>query len=169
MSNDWYALRVKPHKEESVHEWLEKEAIESYLPLVRVQPKNPRAATQKPYFPGYLFISTDLVQTGTNKFNWIPGTIGLVEFGGIPAAVPRNLISDLQKLLVKIEDEGGLAKFEFRAGDSVRITEGPFSGYEAIFDLHLPGKDRAQVLLAFLSQSPQPVQLDTADIKKIKK
>jgi hypothetical protein len=38
-----------------------------------------------------------------------------------------------------------------------------------MFDMHLPGSDRAQVLLAFLSQAPQPLHLDTAAIKKIKK
>ena len=169
MSRNWYALRVKPHKENSVSQWLDDEDIEQYLPMVRVQPTNPRAAKIKPYFPGYMFVSADLDQTGINKFKWLPGAIGLVDFGDIPAIVPANLISDLQLLITSIEEEGGLAKFEFKKGDSVRIVEGPFEGYEAMFDLHLPGQDRAQVLLAFLSQAPQPIQLDTASIKKTKK
>jgi transcription antitermination factor NusG len=169
MSKNWYALRVKPHKEKSVFQRLEEEGIEGYLPTVEVQPVNPRSAKIKPYFPGYLFIFTDLEDIGANKFRWLHGAIGLVEFGNIPAVVPSNLISDLQQLMGRIKKEGGLAKFEFKHGDSVRIVEGPFEGYEAMFDLHLPGSDRAQVLLAFLSQAPQPIQLDTAAIKKIKK
>lgn len=169
MDNYWYALRVKPHKEKSVSQRLVEDKIENYLPLVRVEPKNRRNATQKPYFPGYLFIHTDLDEMGMNKFRWMPGAIGLVEFGGIPAVVPTNLINKLQLLMATIEEEGGLAKFEFAPGDRVRIIDGPLEGYEAIFDLHLEGKDRVQVLLAFLSQSPQPVQLSSADIKKIKK
>lgn len=167
MSKNWYALRVKPHQEKSVCQRLEEEEIEGYLPTVQVQPTNPRSAKIKPYFPGYLFVFADLEDTGTNKFKWFPGAIGLVDFGDIPAVVPSNLISDLQQLMAQIEGEGGLAKFEFKHGDSVRIVDGPFDGYEAMFDLHLPGSDRAQVLLAFLSQAPQPVQLDTAAIKKI--
>ena len=169
MSKRWYALRVKPHKEKSVYERLEEANIEGYLPTVQVQPTNPRAAKIKPYFPGYLFVYTDLDETGINKLRWLRGTIGLVEFGGIPAVVPPNLISDLQQLMKQIKKEGGLAKFEFKHGDSVRIVEGPFEGYEAMFDMHLPGADRAQVLLAFLSQAPQPLHLDTAAIKKIDK
>lgn len=169
MARNWYALRVKPHKERSILQWLEGENIEGYLPLVRVQPKNPRAAKEKPYFPGYLFVHTDLEQQGAGTFNWRPGTIGLIEFGGIPAAVPAKLIADLHKLLAQIEEAGGLANFEYKRGDAVRIVDGPLSGYEAVFDLHLPGKDRVQVLLAILSQSPQPVQLDTAAIKKMKR
>ncbi len=169
MSKNWYALRVKPHKEKAIYQWLRGEGIEGYLPLVRVQPKNPRAATQKPYFPGYLFFFANLEQLGANKFNWFPGAIGIVEFGGIAAVVPANLITDLRQLLAQIEEAGGLAKYEFEPGDVVRIVDGPLSGYEAVFDLHLPGKDRVQVLLAILSQSAQPVQLDAANIKKIRR
>lgn len=169
MKKHWYALRVKPHKEKSVYQRLEEEAIEGYLPTVQVQPTNPRAAKIKPYFPGYMFVFVDLEETGVNKFNWLPGAIGLVDFGDIPAVVPPNLIRDLQHLMAQIEQEGGLAKFEFKHGDRVLIVDGPFEGYEAMFDLHLPGADRAQVLLAFLSQAPQPLQLDTAVIKKVDK
>jgi transcription elongation factor/antiterminator RfaH len=169
MDKYWYALRVKPHKEKAISERLSEDDIDHYLPLVRVEPKNRRNAKQKPYFPGYLFLHADLDETGLNKFRWLPGAIGLVEFGGIPAVVPQNLVLDLQQLMEKIEQEGGLTKYEFSQGDKVRIISGPLEGYEAIFDLHLEGKDRVQVLLAFLSQSPQPVQLDSVDIKKIKK
>ena len=168
MSKSWYALRVKPHRERTVLQRLEAEGVENYLPMVRVQPKNPRAATRKPYFPGYLFIATDLDELGTNLFKWMPGAIGLVEFGGIPAVVPESLIKELRQLIAKIEEEGGLAYIELQKGDRVRIVEGPFAGYEAIFDAHLPGKDRVQVLLAFLSQNPQRLRLDVQDVKKLK-
>jgi transcription elongation factor/antiterminator RfaH len=169
MDKYWYALRVKPHKEKTISQRLFEDNIEHYLPLVRVEPKNRRNATQKPYFPGYLFIHTDLEETGMNKFRWLPGAIGLVEFGGIPAIVPRNMIIELRQLMEKVEKEGGLAKLEFSPGDRVLITNGPLEGYEAIFDLHLEAKDRVQVLLAFLSQSPHPIRLSSEDIKKIKK
>jgi transcription antitermination factor NusG len=169
MSEQWYALRVKPHKERTVHERLAAEAVEGYLPLVKVRPKNPRAAKLKPYFPGYLFVRADLKHLGANKLKWMPGTIGLVEFGGVPAVVPANLVQEIKDLLVKINKQGGLDHFELQAGDPVRIVSGPFAGYEAIFDARVPGKDRVQVLLAFLSQSPQPLELDAATIKKIGK
>ena len=169
MDKYWYALRVKPHKEKTISQRLLEDDIEHYLPLVYVEPQNPRNATQKPYFPGYLFVHTDLEEIGLNKFRWLPGAVGLVEFGGIPAVVPKNLIIELQQLMKKIDQKGGLARHELSPGDRVLITDGPLEGYEAIFDLHLEAKDRVQVLLAFLSQSPQPIHLNSADIKKIKK
>ena len=105
---------------------------------------------------------------GTNTINWLPGSIGLVSFGGVPATVPENLIHELQQRLAQIDAEGGLIFADLEPGDKVRIVEGPFAGYEAIFDMRLPGKDRIQILLSFLSQHPQPVEMDVEDIQKIK-
>jgi len=169
MNENWYALRLKPHKERVVNQRLQRLDIQTYLPMVRVKPKNPRAAKEKPYFPGYLFVCADLENVGANTLNWMPGVLGLVSFGGIPAAVPENLIHELQQRLAQIEAEGGLILAELEPGDKVRIVEGPFAGYEAIFDMRMPGKDRVQVLLSFLSQHPQPVEMDAESIKKIKK
>ena len=167
MDLKWYALRVKPHKERSVFQQLQFDQIEAYFPLVRVKPKNPRAAKQKPYFPGYMFVYVDLENLGANTLNWMPGTLGLVSFDGIPASVPTNLIFELQERLAEIEAAGGLELAGLKSGDRVRIVDGPFAGYEAIFDIQLPGSDRVQVLLAFLSQHPQPLKIDADEIKKI--
>ena len=169
MNENWYVLRVKPNKENAVYQRLQGWDIQTYLPLVRVNPKNPRAAKQKPYFPGYLFVYADLENVGANKINWLPGAISLVSFGGVPATVPENLILELQHRLAQIDAEGGLIYAELEPGDKVRIVEGPFEGYEAIFDMRLPGKDRIQILLSFLSQHPQPVEIDVESIKKIDK
>ncbi|MFN2134400.1 MAG: transcription termination/antitermination protein NusG [Candidatus Promineifilaceae bacterium] len=169
MKQAWYALRVKPYREKSVRQRLEAEGLEAYLPLVRVQPVNPRSAKVKAYFPGYIFVHADLKHLGMNKLNWMPGALGLVEFGGIAAVVPDNLIHEIRQLVEQINEAGGLTRFELAPGDRVRIVEGPFAGYEAIFDTHLPDKDRVQVLLAFLSQSPQPVQLSSDAVEKLKR
>jgi len=59
-----------------------------------------------------------------------------------------------------------IEKPEFEKGDKVHIVEGLFEGYDAIFDTHLSGKDRVQVLLAYLRQQPKRIVLDSADIKK---
>jgi transcriptional antiterminator RfaH len=168
MDVNWYALRIKPHMERAVSQRLQSEQIEVYFPMLRVKPKNPRAAKQKPYFPGYMFVHLDLEQTGANILNWMPGTLGLVSFDDIAAPIPANVILELQQRLAQIEAAGGVQLAGLEAGDRVRITEGPFAGYEAIFDMHVPGSERVQVLLAFLSQYPHPLKLDANEIKKIK-
>lgn len=163
----WYTLHVKPHKERTVAEYLTQQRVPVFPALVRVQPKNPRAARWRPYFPGYVFVQVDLSDVGAGYLDWLTGAYGLVRFGGEPAVVPETLVGELRRRLQALNAGGGWRPDDLRAGERVRIVQGPFQGYEAIFDERLPGKDRVQVLLAFLSHYPQRVQLDSADIEKL--
>lgn len=182
MAAHWYTLHVKPHKERFVHERLlapegmphlgesaAGQSFEVFFPSVRVKPKNPRAAKIRPYFPGYLFVYADLETLGENAFSWIPGAHGLVSFGDEPAVVPETLIRQLKERMIQIEEAGGLVIASLKPGDRVRVVSGPFAGYEAIFDAQLPGRERVQVLLAFLSKHPQRVEMDLEDVEKVKK
>ncbi|NJN54349.1 MAG: hypothetical protein HC804_06055 [Anaerolineae bacterium] len=167
MTTHWYALRVKPHKERAVYELLQAQQGTLFFPTIQVKPVNPRAAKVRPYFPGYLFIQTDLAEVGTHAYSWLPGTRGLVTFGDIPAVVPDNLIVELRQQIRQIEANGGLMHGRYQKGERVRIVSGPFAGYDALFDAHLPGADRVRVLLAFLSQHPQPLKINAAHITKV--
>ena len=168
MASHWYVLRVKPHKERSVCEQLKLRDLDVYFPVLKVNPVNPRSAKERPYFPGYLFVNADLTEMGLNALNWVPGVQSLVSFGGLPATVPINLIQEIKSRLVTIEAHGGLTLEKLKSGDRVRIIGGLFVGYEAIFDARLPGNQRVQVLLSFLSRAPQPVKLNAADIKRVR-
>ena len=160
----WYALHVKPHKERAVYEQLIARDITAYYPHMRVKPKNPRSRKERPYFPGYLFARINLIEHGTNALSWIPGSHRLVEFGGQPAIVPDQLLTQLQETIATQHDVQPTLN-KFKKGDKIRIIGGTLDGYEAIFDTHLADKDRVQVLLSFLSSYPQPLQLDAEDIQ----
>jgi transcription elongation factor/antiterminator RfaH len=169
MSFKWYALRSKPRKEDFVWHQLLARNIECYYPQLRVNPVNPRAKKLKPYFPGYIFVNVDLEDIGISALRWMPHTLGLVSFGGEPAIVPDNLIYQVRKNVERIKDLGGELFKDLKKGDTVRIHSGPFSGYEAIFDYRLPGKERVRVLLNFL-EGPRKVsvELKTSQIRKKK-
>ncbi len=168
MELKWYALHVKPHKERIVYKQLQADELELFFPSVRVKPKNPRAAKIRPFFPGYLFVQLNLEEMGQNSLRWTPGVHGLVEVGGAPAVVPDKLIVELRNRLEAINIAGGLQYNELKKGDAVRVVDGPFAGYEGIFDGKLSGKDRVRVLMAFLSEHPHPIKLHIDEIQKIK-
>ncbi len=158
----WYALHTKPHKERQVAQLLASLAAPFFLPLVYVQPKNPRAAKQRPYFPGYLFVQANLVDVGLNYFNWMEGVHGLVTFGDTPAVVSNELIQALEQHLQRLNARGGLA--HLRPGDTVAIVSGPLVGHTGLFDAYLPGRDRVRILLTYLNQSQLVVNLNAGDI-----
>lgn len=166
MSANWYVLSIKAHKEQPVQRYLRNNRIETYFPTISVNPANPRSRSRRPFFPGYMFVNIDLDREGENRLRWIPGTRGLVRFGDQPASVPENTISELRKH-VKTINNTALRPERLQRGDRVRIINGIFNGYEAIFDAHLSGKDRVQVLLAFLSQHSRRVRLSIHDVEKV--
>jgi transcriptional antiterminator RfaH len=56
----------------------------------------------------------------------------------------------------------------FKPGDIVSIHEGPFAGYEAIFNAHIAGRDRAEVFLKMLEGTQLRVELAIEHITPIK-
>jgi transcription antitermination factor NusG len=163
----WYVLRTKPHKETAVYRLLKSREVTVYYPTINVEPVNPRSARVRPYFPGYMFVKADLDCVGRSSLEWLPGTQGLVAFGGEAAVVPERLIEAVKKQLALGRAQGQPTAC-FRPGDKVRIVAGPLAGYEAIFDAELSGRQRVQVLLTYLHHQPKPIKLDKLDIAKIK-
>jgi len=169
MSLLWYALRSKTRKEDVVYRQLIGQDVETFYPRLRVNPVNPRSRRYKPYFPGYLFVRLDITELGSNAFKWMPHTLGLVSFGGEPAIVPENLIYEIRLRVEMIDQAGGEVLEGINEGDVVKISDGPFRGYEAIFDSKLPGSERVRVLLQLLDSRNVPVELSTSSIQQKKK
>jgi transcription antitermination factor NusG len=165
MTHRWYVVRSKPCKEEFLAEQLELRRIEVYNPRIRVQTVNPRARKIKPYFPGYVFVHLDLEKAGTFSMQFIPGTAGLITFGGEAADVPDGLIHAIQQRVDEINNAGGELFDVLKIGATVVIHSGPFAGYEAIFDARLPGSDRVRVLLKLLKNRQMQVDLPAGQIR----
>ena len=167
MDPTWYVLHSKPRKEEFLLGQLRSHGFETYCPFVRVVTVNPRARKMRLYFPGYVFLHVDLGHSKASSLQWMPGATGFVSFDGIPASVPEGLVPALRERVDAIHADGGELFHGLKPGDPVRITEGPFAGYEAIFDARLPGSERVRVLLKLLQQRRQlPVDLPAGQIQK---
>jgi len=169
MPESWYALRSKPRKEEVLWKQLLAREIEVFFPRMRVHPVNPRSRKLRPYFPGYLFVQVDLEAVGSSKFNWMPFAIGLVSFDGEPAVVPEGLINEVRNRVDEIAAAGGEFYDGLQPGDPVRISSGPFAGYEAIFDMRLPGSERVRVLIQMLTDRNMPLELKAGQVQRKKK
>jgi transcription antitermination factor NusG len=165
--DNWYALKSKPRKEDAAWRQVVSQGFTVFYPRLQVHPINPRSRKLVPYFPGYLFVQVDLTQTGLSLFQWMPHTLGLVSFGGEPAVVPESLVQALQKRVEEINQAGGEIFHGLKPGDQVWISDGPFRGYEAIFDAHLPGSERVRVLLEFLGNRRRvTLELKTGQIER---
>ena len=163
-SAKWYAIRSKPHNEEFLYQQLITREIEAYYPTIQVKPVNPRARTEIPYFPGYMFIHLDISKMGIRALNRIPGSIGLVQFGDNVPCVPEKVLEGIQHSLQKMAQLDVNGAIKHLQGEEVRVTQGPLKGYSAIFDSYLHGNERVKVLLEMLSDRKVALELGSNDI-----
>jgi len=155
----WYVMHSKPQKEALLRERLRIQRIEVFLPSIRVKPVNPRARKEQPFFPGYLFVHVDLENIPISELRRIPGSIGLVCYGGEAAYVGDALIRAIQKQVEELNDSANNYVDRFRPGDLVVINDGPFATYKAMFDSRLSGSDRVFVLLELLQGRKMRLEL----------
>lgn len=161
----WYVLRSKPQKERVLYQQVRSHNIECFFPRITVKPVNPRSAKVRPYFPGYMFVNVDLNEQGISTFKWMPFTQGLVSFDDQPAPVPDAMIAALKKRIPEINANGGLRFDALQPGIPVKVVDGPFSGYEGLFDHRIAGHERVQILLHMLNNQHIPLELDVGQIK----
>ncbi len=161
MAENWYALQSKPHKEEMLARQLALRGEETFYPRIRVKGVNPRTRRARPYFPGYLFIRTDLEKAGTSAFRYLPGAAGLIMFGGEAADVPDDLIQAIRQ---RVGTDTLTKDRACKPGETVFIQSGPLAGYEAIFDSRVTGTDRVHVLLKLLCNRQVSVNLPACQI-----
>jgi transcription elongation factor/antiterminator RfaH len=169
MADGWYVVRSKPNKEEFLAEQFSAYGIKVFYPKIRVKTVNPRARKLRAYFPSYLFIQVDLETISVSTLHWMPGAVNLVSFDGQPASVPETLISAIERQVDQINTSEKNMLLGLKPGDIVSINDGPFAGYEAIFDGQLSGRERVRVLLTFLQKRQIPVELRESQIGRVKR
>lgn len=160
----WHVMHSKPQKETWLYNQLNALQIEVYCPCLRVRHGKTYSYKSKPYFPGYLFVNIDLDVTGKSMLQWIPGSLGLVTFGGEPACVPDGLIGTIRRYVDEINSGTNKIQEGLRAGDEVVIHSGPFAGYNAIFCSRLHDTERAEVLLKVLQDQAIRINLPLCNL-----
>lgn len=164
---NWYLLMSKPQKDELAELQLLNQHYEVYRPLAKRlrQRRGKMLNTIESLFPRYLFIHLD---DGVND-NWAPvrstkGVHNFVRFGLEPARVPDDLILALREQ-ESVLGERAIDLDRFHQGDKVIITNGLYSGVNAIFDKY-DGQERVIVLLEIMHKQAKlalsPVQLQAA-------
>jgi transcriptional antiterminator RfaH len=149
---NWYLIRTKPHKERWVNDQLKSVVQESFLPLLRGRSRcfGRTVTTLKPLFPCYLFARFHL-KTSYFDVKYTAGVHNLVSVGGEPVAVSKLIVEGIQN-----RGQDGIIEIQaptLQHGQKISIVEGPFRGFEAIFDRYLSGSERVAILLDAIGAS----------------
>jgi transcriptional antiterminator RfaH len=163
--DEWYLVRTKPGKERWVRDQLSTRVAEVFLPMLKARmPRWGRLAMSvAPLFPCYLFARLDL-QTSYFEIKYLAGVSGLVSAGSDPIVVPETIIKEIRAR--GVNDVVELREVPFDSGQPVRVVNGPFRGFEAIFERYLSGAERVAILLNTLENSGPRIVLSATALAK---
>jgi transcriptional antiterminator RfaH len=153
-SDCWYAVCCKPRQEAVAEENLLRQQFEVYLPRIRTRQRRRGQWIDavEVLFPRYLFIRIDPLQRSAAPVRSTRGVVGLVRFAGQPAVVPDPVIATLMQREDPVSGLHNDTRPLIRAGESIRLVDGPLSGMEGVFTQE-DGETRVIVLLELLGKA----------------
>lgn len=151
-SVDWYLAQLRPNQFDRARRNLVRQGFDCFMPFRPAARRTGRKIQTRlePLFPGYLFLSLG----PDREWRSVNGTYGVVRLvtraSGAPQPVPEETMSDL---FARTGDDGTLVPLDdLAAGETVRMTAGPFAGFTATVEA-LPAPARVGVLLEMMGQA----------------
>jgi transcription antitermination factor NusG len=150
MPHPWFALRVKSRSEKIVATIARNKGFEEFLPLYQSRRRwsDRFKSVELPLFPGYVFCR--LNPEFRLPLLTIPGVLGFVGIGRVPAPIEDTEITAIQTAL----GAGLLAEpYPFlEVGQRVRLAEGPLAGLEGLL-VEVRKQQRIAVSVSLLKRS----------------
>lgn len=160
-STVWFALQVKPRYEKSAAVVLQSKGYEHLLPTYRPKPGKVAGESERPLFPGYVFCRFD--PQIRNPIVTTPGVIRIVGCGKTPTC-----LDDAEIDAIRAIDRAGMQAEPhpyIRAGEAVRVTEGPLRGVEGI--VVGAGEASRLIVSVTLLQRSVAVQVDRGALEPV--
>lgn len=164
---NWFAVVTKPRQERIALENLQRQGFECFLPMA-LNPyqrhSNKFQPIIEPLFPRYLFLHAVASVQNLAPVRSTRGVAGMVRFGTELAVVPDPVIEHIRN---RLEVDTGLVTIKpvpVRAGDKVRVFDGPLAGIEGVVTEH-NSENRAFILMELLGRQTR-VELDALLLQK---
>lgn len=175
----WYVLKAISGHENKVKNYIENEMkrlnLESFvtqvvIPVEKViQIKNgKKVMRERPYYPGYLMVEANLVGEVPHVIKNIPGVISFLSLtkGGDPVPMRK---SEVNRMLGKMDELSEFAtnvEIPFVVGDSVKVIDGPFNGFNGTVEKILEEKKKIEVSVVIFGRKT-PMELSFMQVEKV--
>lgn len=173
---NWYVLRAVSGKELKLKEYIEKEAShndflranlgEVLLPIEKhaVMRNGKRDVKDKVSLPGYLFVEAKLIGDMAHLLRFMPNCLGFL--GGLDNPTPVRQ-SDINRMIGKVEETVLDVEVDipYVVGDSVKVTDGPFSDFTGVIEEVNPEKRKLKVEVKIFGRKT-PLELDYTQVEK---
>ena len=122
-----------------------------------------RRTVAKKILPGYVLVQMRMSDNNWNIVRNTPGVTGFVGSGGKPVPLQEP---EIDVIIKQMTTEAPSIKVGFKQGQSVRVTDGPFTDFVGIVDEISAGKGKIKVLLTLFGRET-PVELDFLQVEKL--
>lgn len=126
-----------------------------------------KKTSKRKFFPGYILVEMEMGPASWHLVKSTPKVTGFVGGGKQPEEIPAISKIEVERLTSQIS-EGTLKakpKVQFDTGDTVRVIDGPFSGFNGSVEEVNPEKGRLRVLVSIFGRAT-PVELDFMQVEK---
>lgn len=170
---NWFILLTEPQMERKAAAHLIGRRFKVYLPEELVWTtrgvRRRKVEIRRPMFRGYLFIRLGFIADGDrwSVVTSVPGVHKFMRTGDDYAIVPDSImqkVAGVEEELLKPKPVRGPSAI-FSPGETVRISDGPFSGFQAQIE-SLDDSKRITILLPFLGRASR-TQILAEELEKL--
>jgi transcriptional antiterminator NusG len=122
-----------------------------------------RRTVQKKVFPGYVLVQMRMTEDSWYVVRNTPGVTSFVGHGNRPTALEDD---EVKKILRQMEEEAPRVRVSYQVGQTVKITDGPFTDFEGIVDAIDHERGRVRVLVSFFGREA-PIELDFLQVTRL--
>lgn len=175
----WYVLKSVSGQENKVKNYIENEMkrlnLDSYvtqvvIPMEKViQLKNgKKVPKERPYYPGYLMVEADLVGEVPHIIKNIPGVISFLSLtkGGDPVPMRKSEVNRMLGKMDELSEFAVDAVIPFVVGESVKVIDGPFNGFNGTIEKIIEDKKKVEVSVVIFGRKT-PMELNFMQVEKV--
>jgi transcriptional antiterminator NusG len=173
-SKQWYVIHTYSGYEEKVAESIRQRAdsldmkdkiFQVLVPKEKmIEVKNgKRKVVEKKIFQGYVLVEMKMSEDAWYIVRNTPGVTGFVGSGADPSPVDGEEIEKIMKRMGRSEPKH---KIDYKIGEVVNITDGPFKGFDGSINDIDQAKGKLKVLVNMFGRET-PVELDSLQVKRV--
>jgi transcriptional antiterminator NusG len=121
-----------------------------------------RRTVERRVFPGYILVNMIMTEESWYVVRNTPGVTGFVGMGNNPTPLRTEEVS---QIIRRMEAEAPRIKVTFKAGERVRIVDGPFNDFRGTVSEIDMERAKVRVMVNFFGRET-PVELDFLQVEK---
>lgn len=177
-NKQWYVVRAISGQENKIKDYIEKEieyrGLQDYVGQILVptekvyQIRNgKKVSKERNFFPGYIMLEAHL---GGEVAHTIKSVQGVIDFlgevkGGDPVPLRESEVNRMLGRVDKLSEEEEKINIPFIIGETVKVIDGPFNGFNGTIEKIHEEKRKLEVMVKIFGRKT-PLELSYMQVEK---